>query len=130
MPLVVALLIGATSDIGRAIARRLAAAGYALQLAARVPAQLQADRCDLRLRSGLDVTLHRCDVLQPDGGVALVENLDPLADVAVCVVGVLGDQSTAQRVSAEVELGCRLNASRVAGAQADGTSPDLTGVSS
>lgn len=40
------------------------------------------------------------------------------------------DQLTAQRVSAEVELGCRLNASRVAGAQADGTSPDLTGVSS
>ena len=104
-----ALLIGATSDIGRAIARRLAAAGYALQLAARVPAQLQADRCDLRLRSGVGVTLHRCDVLQPDAGLSLLAELPTLPDVAVCLVGLLGDQQEAERDAAAAELVMRTN---------------------
>ena len=66
-----ALVIGATSDIGRAIARRLADEGYALQLAARDPAPLEAEAAALRARPGRTVALLRCDVLEEGGGKAL-----------------------------------------------------------
>ena len=87
-----ALVIGATSDIGRAIARRLAAEGWALQLAGRDPARIGAEAADLRVRTGAGVSEHCCDVLVADGGAALVNGLEPCPDVAVCVVGSLGDQ--------------------------------------
>ena len=93
----VALVIGATSDIGRATARRLAAEMQVVQLAGRDLERLEHEACDIRVRTGTAVTVHRCDVLQPDRGVALVQALDPLADVAVCFIGALGDQSGAQR---------------------------------
>ena len=93
----VALVIGATSDIGRATARRLAREMRLVQLAGRDLERLEREACDIRVRSGASVTVHRCDVLQLEDGVALMETLDPVADVAVCVVGALGDQSGAQR---------------------------------
>ena len=103
-----ALVIGATSDIGRAIARKLADAGYALQLAARDPARLEREARDLRVRAGAAATLRRCDVLE-DGGVSLLDDLDPLPDVAVCVVGLLGDQAESQRDAAAAERVMRAN---------------------
>ena len=103
-----ALVIGATSDIGRAIARKLADAGYALQLAARDPARLEREAQDLRVRAGAAATLRRCDVLE-DGGVSLLDDLDPLPDVAVCVVGLLGDQAESQRDAAAAERVMRAN---------------------
>ncbi len=63
-----ALVVGATSDIGRAVARRLAAEGYALQLAARDPSRLDREVRDIRLRTSATVTAYLCDVLQADGG--------------------------------------------------------------
>ena len=86
------LVIGATSDIGRAIALRLAREGCDLQLAARDPVRLEAEADDIRVRTGVTVTGHPCDVLGNDAGVALAETLDPSPDVAVCVVGLLADQ--------------------------------------
>ena len=104
-----ALVIGATSDIGRAIARKLAAGGCALQLAARDPAQLRREMRDLRARAGATVTAHRCDVLDEDGGISLLDTLDPLPDVAVCVVGRLGDQAESQRDGSAAERVMRTN---------------------
>ena len=92
-----ALVIGATSDIGRAIARELAGGGYALQLAARDPAGLEREARDLQVRTGAVVAVRRCDVLDEDGGASLLDTLDPLPDAAVCVVGLLGDQAESQR---------------------------------
>ena len=93
----VALVIGATSDIGRAIARRLAADGYTLQLAGRDTERLEAEAGDIRARSGEPVTTRRCDVLDNDGGAEALAGLDPLPDVAICVVGLLGDQVRSER---------------------------------
>ncbi|MDE0178718.1 MAG: SDR family oxidoreductase [Gammaproteobacteria bacterium] len=90
-----ALVVGATGDIGRAIARRLGRDGWELQLAARDPAQLEAEAQDLRLR-GISVSAHECDLLNEDGGVSLIDALPATPDVAVCTVGVLGDQSDAE----------------------------------
>ena len=104
-----ALIIGATSDIGRAIARRLAADGYALQLAARDVTRLEEEAVDIRSRSGASVTTQHCDVLEKDGGSALLETLNPLPDVAICVVGLLGAQDRSERDGAAAERVMRTN---------------------
>ncbi len=104
-----ALVIGATSDIGRAIACQLARDGAALQLAARDPVALEREARDLRVRTGASVTLHRCDVLQADGDTSLLNELDPLPDVAVCVVGLLGRQAESARDVAAAERVMRTN---------------------
>ena len=104
-----ALVIGATSDIGRAVARVLAADGYRLQLAARDPARLQREARDAAVRSGGAVSTHHCDVLEPDAAAALAAALDPLPDVAVCVVGLLGDQRQGERDGAAAERVMRTN---------------------
>ena len=104
-----ALVVGATSDIGRAIARRLAGDGCALQLAARNAEDLAAEARDMRTRTDAAVTTHRCDVLDPDGGVSLLDGLGALPDVAVCVVGLTGDQQAAQRDGAAAERIMRTN---------------------
>lgn len=92
-----ALLIGATSDIGRAIARRLVADGWTLQLAARDRTRLERVAEDLQARTGTPVVQLRCDVLDEDHGVALLDALDPLPQLAICVVGLLGEQTASQR---------------------------------
>ena len=104
-----ALVIGATSDIGRAISHALAEDGCALQLAARDPVRLERETRDLRVRTGVAVTAHRCDVLDEDGGVSLLDTLGSLSDVAVCVVGRLGDQTESERNGAAAERVMRTN---------------------
>ena len=104
-----ALVIGATSDIGRAIARELAGGGYAVQLAGRDPARLEREARDIRVRTGAAVAAHRCDVLDEDGGASLLDALDPLPEVAVCVVGLLGDQAESQQDAAAAERVMRTN---------------------
>ena len=103
------LVIGATSDIGRAIAHRLAGEGCALQLAGRNPARLGAEAADLRVRTGVDVTEHYCDVLAADGGVALANGLEPCPDAAVCVIGSLGNQHENERDPLAAERVMRTN---------------------
>ena len=67
-------------------------AAICLQLAARDPVRLEAEADDIRVRAGVTVTGHPCDVLRDDAGVSLADTLDPCPDVAVCVVGLLCDQ--------------------------------------
>ena len=104
-----ALVIGATSDIGRAIARKLADEGCAMQLAARDPARAEREARDIRLRTGAATTVHQCDVLQADSGLSLLDQLDPLPDLAVCVVGLLGEQRVSERDAAAAERVMRTN---------------------
>ena len=104
-----ALIIGATSDIGRAVARRLAGDGYALQLAGRSPQRLEREAGDLRVRLEAAVTVHPCDVLDEHGGIAFLADLEPRPDVAVCVVGLLGSQDESQRDPAAAERVMRTN---------------------
>lgn len=99
-----AVVIGATSDIGRAIALGLAREGCDLQLAGRDPARLKAEADDIRVRTGVAVTEHACDVLAADGGAGLAEALDPCPDAAVCVVGLLGDQQASERDGSAAQL--------------------------
>lgn len=92
-----ALVVGATSDIGRAIARRLAKDGYSMQLAARDPVQLEREAQDLRVHTRATVTMHLIDVLKADNGLSLLDELDPLPDIAVSSIGLLGDHNESMR---------------------------------
>ena len=91
------LVLGGTSDIGLAIARRFAQAGHPVQLAARRPHELEAEKSDIALRHGVGVTLHRLDALATDSHEAFVAGLPELPEVAVCTVGLLGDQNESER---------------------------------
>jgi decaprenylphospho-beta-D-erythro-pentofuranosid-2-ulose 2-reductase len=103
------LILGGRSDIGLAIAHRFAAAGHPIQLAARAPGRLADDAADLMLRYGGGVTLLDWDALDPEATQAMIGALDPLPGIAICAVGLLGDQARAQADGAEAALVMRTN---------------------
>jgi short-subunit dehydrogenase len=94
------LILGARSDIGLAVAHAFAARGYSVQLAARRVESLSDDGKDIALRHGAAVTLHELDALDIAAHGAFVDALPVLPDVAVCAVGLMGDQ-TENQVSVE-----------------------------
>ncbi len=85
-----ALIVGATSDIGRAISRALAAQGYALQLAGRNIELLSREASDLETRYRVRVSCHSYDALTVPADVDVWAALDPLPEIVVCVIGLLG----------------------------------------
>lgn len=86
------LILGARSDIARAIARRFAADGSDILLAARNAASLEPDCADVRLRGGVVVTAHEFDALDT-AHTSFVSRLPILPDVVICCVGYMGDQA-------------------------------------
>ena len=91
------LVLGARSDIAQAIARRFAASGHPLQLAARDAGTLEPFARELADSHGVAVTLHDCDVLDSAAFPALLDGLPVLPQVAICAVGLLGDQAESAR---------------------------------
>lgn len=87
------LILGARSDIGKATAHTFAALGHPIQLAARNASTLEPDRTDIALRYNVQVSLHEFDALDLSSHVAFVEQLPELPETAVCVVGIMGEQS-------------------------------------
>lgn len=92
-----ALIIGANSDMGRAIASQLAEEGYDLQLAAR-QAEERLDRAatDLNLRFQRSVSKLELDVCATDSHAGFVESLSPQPDLVVSVAGLMTEQTDAQ----------------------------------
>ena len=105
----VALVLGAASDIGRALARESARAGYAIILAARDVLRLQPDATDLQQRSGVSVRLAEFDVLDWAGHAKFLDGLGVLPEVVICVVGLLGNQQATQADPAAADLVMRTN---------------------
>jgi NAD(P)-dependent dehydrogenase (short-subunit alcohol dehydrogenase family) len=103
------LLIGATSDIGRATALCYAEAGWKVVLAARNDAQARRNADDIAARTGADVETRRLDVLEPEGFAAFLDDLPALPDTVVCVVGELGDQARGQSDPDHARLILRTN---------------------
>lgn len=92
-----ALIIGAYSDMGRALALQLAADGYNLQLAARQAEQrLARSVTDLSLRHGITTTALELDVTDTDSHPDFVAALSPQPDLVVSVAGLMTDQIEAQ----------------------------------
>lgn len=106
------LILGATSDIGRAIARAFAAHGHPLHLAARDAARLATEVEDLRIRGTATVSARHFDVLDAaslDAASLDLAALDPPPGIVVCVVGLLGDHQRSIADSAAAELVMRTN---------------------
>lgn len=91
------LILGATSDMAVAIARKLAAEGYSLTLAARDTDRLAALESDLRVRHMASVSSLRFDALDFASHQAFYAALAEKPDVVICVFGLLGDQARAER---------------------------------
>lgn len=91
------LLVGGTSDIGRATALCYAQAGWRVLLAARREDEARRNAEDIAVRTGAEVTVQHFDILETAGFESFVEDLPHLPDTVVCVVGELGDQAQGQR---------------------------------
>ena len=91
-----AIVLGGSSDIGRAAARAFAKAGYDVVLAGRDIAALEPDAADLRARYNVEVGLRKFDVLDTASFAEFVSGLPALPDVVISIVGLLGVQENAE----------------------------------
>lgn len=91
------LILGARSDIGRSVAHKFAALGHPIQLAARDVSTLGVDKTDLELRYGVSVSAHEFDALATATHEEFVDALPELPQVAVCAVGLMGQQAENER---------------------------------
>jgi len=103
------LIIGARSDIAMALARRYAAAGHDLLLAARRSESLAADAADLALRHAIKASVHELDILDTASFGPFLHSLPVLPATAICVVGVLGEQAVSEVDPAVATLVMRSN---------------------
>jgi decaprenylphospho-beta-D-erythro-pentofuranosid-2-ulose 2-reductase len=90
------LLIGGTSDIGRATALRYAEAGWRVTLAVRSAEEGRRNADDIATRTGAGVDVLILDVLDGERFPSFVDALPVLPDTLVCVVGELGAQARAE----------------------------------
>lgn len=91
------LIIGANSDIAKALARRYAGDGDDLYLAGRDIEALDALAKDLHIRSGVDVQRFELDVLATDSHEAFFESLPSMPSGVIAAAGFLGNQQKAER---------------------------------
>lgn len=106
------LILGARSDIGKAVAHKFAALGHPVQLAARNVDSLAAEKTDMELRHNVPVTLHEFDALALDTHEAFISALPELPRVAVCAVGLMGQQDENER---DIEAAARIMRSNYEG---------------
>jgi len=87
------LLLGATSDMAAALARKFASTGHDVQLAARNAHRLEPLRSDLSIRYGVTATLLEFDARGFESHAAFWETLPVNPDVTICIFGYLGEES-------------------------------------
>ncbi|MCA1549203.1 decaprenylphospho-beta-D-erythro-pentofuranosid-2-ulose 2-reductase [Bradyrhizobium yuanmingense] len=103
------LVLGGSSDIGRATARAFAKAGYDVGLAGRDVGALEPDAADLRARYDVEVGVHTFDVLDTASFEGFVGGLPALPDVVISIVGLLGVQQQAESDLAQATAIMRSN---------------------
>ena len=85
------LLLGATSDMGFAIAKKFASEKFDIQLAARKTEILTPQQSDIEIRYGVKCTLHSFDAVDFNSHKSFYESLDPKPDVVIYVIGYMND---------------------------------------
>ena len=84
------LILGATSDMAQAVARRFAAEGWSLTLAARDPNALTSLAADLRIRAAAEVHTAAFDALAFEEHARFYRDLPARPDVVICAFGYMG----------------------------------------
>ena len=90
------LILGATSDMAQAIAKKYAAEGWGLTLAALEPELLESIAGDLRVRSKMDIQTLKFDALDFSNHKNFYESLETQPDAVICVFGYMGDPELAR----------------------------------
>lgn len=91
------LILGATSDVGKELARLYANQGSHLILSSRKAERLEPLKNDLELRHAIHVDLISLDATDFESHSRILTSLLPNVDIAICVFGYLGDHSLAQK---------------------------------
>lgn len=97
------LILGAKSDIGKAIAHQFAKEGFNLYLAARNCKRLENDCNDIKIRYGVEVKQVEFDLDKTETHEEFFNSLNPIPNVVVSVVGYLGDQKKGENDFSEAE---------------------------
>ncbi|MCX7544470.1 SDR family oxidoreductase [Marinicella gelatinilytica] len=97
------LILGAKSDIARAVAQQYAAKGYDLLLAGRSINELDDFAKDLTIRNEIKVSLHEFDANDFASHASFIEQLPQLPNGVITAIGYLGDQQQAQQDWTETE---------------------------
>jgi NAD(P)-dependent dehydrogenase (short-subunit alcohol dehydrogenase family) len=103
------LVVGGSSDIGRATALRYAQAGWQIWIAARDVATAQRNADDIKTRTGVAPAVYELDVLQTDKLADFVAALPALPDTIISMIGELGDQARAETDLAHAAMVMRSN---------------------
>lgn len=90
------LILGATSDMAWATAKRFASEGHNIILAARNEDHLEVLKSDLEIRSGRKVDIALFDALYPDQHRDFYDRLPTKPDCIACFFGFLGEQPQAE----------------------------------
>jgi decaprenylphospho-beta-D-erythro-pentofuranosid-2-ulose 2-reductase len=85
------LILGATSDIGFAIAKKFASEKYAIQLAARNINQLTTFQSDIAIRYGVPCSVHSIDAENFESHQSFYGTLSPKPDVTIYIIGYMND---------------------------------------
>ena len=131
------LILGAKSDIARALAQRFAKEGFNLYLAGRRKEELDADVSDVQIRFQVQASAHEFDATAFDTHEAFYQQLDPQPEVVISVVGMLPEQEDAEQDHALAlrtmhtnYTGCCSILSIAANAMAERKSGTIIGISS
>ena len=90
------LVLGANSDIARALCEGFAQQGALLHLVSRDKSELEKTAQDLRIRYGCTVQTSILDALSGASRQTIIDELDPQLDGVVVAFGILGSQEKAQ----------------------------------
>lgn len=85
------LILGASSDIGFAIAKKFASEKYNVQLAGRNPEQLKPFQSDLQIRFEVACSIHDFDATKFETHSAFYNSLIIKPDVTIYVIGYMHD---------------------------------------
>jgi len=99
----IVLILGATSDIGEAIAYHFASKGHPVYLAARNPEALTSIRSDLEIRFQIEVRIFQFDANLFATHSQFWQQLPRTPEITICVFGYLGKQNRAQLEWEETE---------------------------
>ena len=98
-------IIGATSDVGRELARTYAVNGFDLHLVARKSERLEPLQQDIQIKSTVNVSIHELDLLNFD---KYHQVLKPLAEASDAVLFIAGYDVEQEKAEANVDTAMQI----------------------